>query len=215
MKKIKSLLFLVVVFCCHNLQAQIENKKLVQLSGVIVTGDSLSPVPYTGIMIKHSNRGTVSDFYGFFSVVAQPGDEIEFSSIGYRKITYKIPDSLNENRYSLIQILNRDTILLSMAVIYPWPTKEQFKQAFLDLKIPDDDMAHARRNLALEQMRDESERIDMDGSMNSKYVLQQRQSKLYYAGQLPPNNLLNPIAWAQFIQAWKEGKFKSKDKDKE
>jgi len=215
MKKIKGLLFLLVIFSSQCLHAQVENKKLVQLSGVVVTGDSLSPVPYTGVMIKNSNRGTVSDFYGFFSVVAQPGDEIEFSSIGYKKISYKIPDSLNENRYSLIQILNHDTIMLSMAVIYPWPTREQFKQAFLDLKIPDDDMAHARRNLALEQMRDEAERIDMDGSMNSKYVMQQRQSKLYYAGQLPPNNLLNPIAWAQFIQAWKEGKFKNKDKDKE
>ncbi len=215
MKKIKGLLFLLVIFSSQCLHAQVENKKLVQLSGVVVTGDSLSPVPYTGLMIKNSNRGTVSDFYGFFSIVAQPGDEIEFSSIGYKKISYKIPDSLNENRYSLIQILNHDTIMLNMAVIYPWPTREQFKQAFLDLKIPDDDMAHARRNLALEQMRDEAERIDMDGSMNSKYVMQQRQSKLYYAGQLPPNNLLNPIAWAQFIQAWKEGKFKNKDKDKE
>ncbi len=213
MKIIKQVLFLLVVLWTPTLHAQVEKNRLVQLSGIIVTGDSLSPVPYTGVMLKHSNRGTVSDFYGFFSIVAQPGDEIEFSSIGYKKTIYRIPDSLNENRYSLIQILNRDTVLLSMAVIYPWPTKEQFKQAFIDLKIPDTDMDHARRNLALERMRDEAERVEMDGSLNSKHVLQQRQSKLYYAGQLPPNNLLNPIAWAQFIQAWKEGKFKNKDKD--
>ncbi|QQR94858.1 MAG: hypothetical protein IPJ93_14050 [Bacteroidota bacterium] len=47
--------------------AQSGQEKLVQLSGVIVTGDSLSPVPYTGIMIKSSSRGTVSDYYGFFN----------------------------------------------------------------------------------------------------------------------------------------------------
>lgn len=46
--------------------AQPSNERLVQLSGVIVTGDSLSPVPFTSIMIKSSSRGTVSDYYGFF-----------------------------------------------------------------------------------------------------------------------------------------------------
>jgi hypothetical protein len=55
----------------------------------------------------------------------------------------------------------------------------------------------------------------MDASLNYKMVAANQQSKLYYAGQVPRNNLLNPIAWAQFIQAWKEGKFKSKSKDKE
>ncbi len=190
--------------------AQPSNERLVQLSGVIVTGDSLSPVPFTSIMIKSSSRGTVSDYYGFFSIVAQLGDEIEFSAIGFKKAIYLIPDTLNENRYSLIQMLNRDTVMLNQAVIYPWPTKEQFKQAFLDLKIPDDDMAHARRNLALETMRDESNRIEMDASLNSKYIFDKQQSKLYNTGQLPANNLLNPVAWAKFIQAWKNGDFKNK-----
>ncbi|HMU76965.1 MAG: carboxypeptidase-like regulatory domain-containing protein [Bacteroidetes bacterium] len=193
--------------------AQSNQERLVQLSGVIVTGDSLSPVPYTGIMIKSSSRGTVSDYYGFFSIVAHVGDEIEFSSVGFAKTNFKVPDTLTENRYSLIQILNRDTVLLNQAVIYPWPTREQFKQAFLDLKVPDTDMDHARRNLALETMREESIRIDMDGSMNSKFVYQKQQSRLYNTGQLPVNNLLNPIAWAKFIQAWKSGEFKSKSKD--
>ncbi len=214
MKKILQIL-LFLATCSIHANAQTEGKKLVQLSGVIVTGDSLSPVPFTAIMIHNSNRGTIADYYVFFSVVAKTGDEIEFSAVGFKKTIFKIPDSLDEARYSLIQILNHDTIMLSEAFIYPWPTKEQFKQAFLDLKVPDDDMANARRNLALETIRDEMNRVDMDASLNYKMVAANQQSKLYYAGQVPRNNLLNPIAWAQFIQAWKEGKFKSKSKDKE
>jgi hypothetical protein len=35
---------------------------------------------------------------------------------------------------------------------------------------------------------------------------------LYYAGGTPPINLFNPIAWAQFLQAWQNGEFKRKDK---
>lgn len=211
MKKIVYSVCLLVA--CLTASGQGTDKKLVQFSGVVVTGDSLSPVPFTSLMIKNSSRGTVSDYFGFFSIVAQLGDEIEFSGIGFKKVSYHIPDSLREDRYSLIQILNHDTITLKTAYIYPWPSREQFKQAFLSLKVPDSDLENAQRNLALETIRDEAERIDMDGSLNYKYALQQRQSKLYYAGQLPPNNLLNPIAWAQFINAWKRGDFKKKDKD--
>jgi hypothetical protein len=54
----------------------------------------------------------------------------------------------------------------------------------------------------------------MDGPMNYRNFIEKTTSKYYYAGQLPPNNLLNPFAWARFIKAWKDGKFKSKkDKD--
>ena len=41
--------------------------------------------------------------------------------------------------------------------------------------------------------------------VNYLQTMQQETDKLYYAGQLPPNNLLNPIAWGKFIQAWKDG----------
>ncbi len=188
-----------------------QNKgKLIQFSGVVVSGDSLQPIPFVNIMIKNTYHGTVSDYYGYFSFVAQENDVIEFSALGYKKNTFVIPDSLIEARYSLIQMLNGDTILLSTAVIYPWPTKEQFKQAFINLELPNDDMARAQRNLEREAMRQRGESLAMDGSMNQKYYMQQRNSRLYYAGQLPPNNLLNPIAWAKFIQAWKNGELKRK-----
>lgn len=211
-KRLFSIYVLLCITCTLHAQ-ETDKKKLIQLSGVVLTGDSLSPVPYTSLMIKNSNRGTVSDFFGFFSLVAQKGDEIEFKALGFKKTSYHIPDSLPEDRYSLIQVLIGDTITLKQAVIYPWPSREQFKQAFIDLKIPDDDLAHAQRNLALEEMREEMNKIEMDGSMNYKYALQQRQNRLYYAGQLPPNNLLNPIAWANFIEAWKRGDFKKKTDD--
>ena len=188
---------------------------LIQFSGVVVTSDSLKPVPFVTVIIKHTNRGTLSDFYGFFSFVARLGDTVEFSSVGYKKARYILPDTLRENRYSLIQMLNRDTIMLKETIIYPWPTREQFKEAFMNLKVPDDDLERAKRNLARAERKDRLEEFKMDGNMNQKYYMEQKMNQLYYAGQLPPNNLLNPIAWAKFIQAWKNGDFKRKNKDKE
>lgn len=186
-------------------------RKLIQFSGVVVSGDSLSPVPFTNIIIKNSYRGTMSDFYGFFSFVAQEEDTIEFSSVGFKKSRFIIPDTLTTNRYSLIQMMTHDTVMLQETVIYPWPTKEQFKEAFMNLKVPEDDYQRAMKNLERAEMKERFESIPMDGSGNYKFQMQQYQSRLYYAGQYPSITLLNPIAWAQFIQAWKNGDFKRKE----
>ncbi len=185
-------------------------KNLVQFSGVVVTTDSLLPIPFTSIMIRNSYRGTISDYYGFFSFVAKMGDTIEFSAIGYKRMNFVIPDTLTDHRCSLIQMLAKDTLLLKEVVIFPWPTKEQFKEAFLQLRIPADDITRAQRNLDADQLNTLSGMMPMDGSMNFKYQMEQQSARLYYSGQLPPNNLLNPIAWSKFIQMWQNGDFKKK-----
>jgi len=187
-----------------------SKRDLVQFSGIIVEGDSLKPVPYTSILIKGSSRGTVSDYFGYFSFVAQKQDTVEFSAIGFTDAVFVIPDTLSTSKYSLIQVLRSDTIHLKETVIYAWPTKEQFKASFLRLNLPEDDMARAGKNMARADMKEKMLGMAMDASMNYKYSQQQYQSKLYYAGQLPPNNLLNPVAWAKFIKAWQNGDFKQK-----
>ena len=51
-------------------QNQQNTEKLVQFSGITISGDSLNPVPYTKVLVKNSRYGTSSDVYGFFSFVA-------------------------------------------------------------------------------------------------------------------------------------------------
>ncbi len=205
--KFKILIF--VLFCTLAVNAQNKND-LVQFSGVVLDTDSLNPLPYTSILIKHTHRGTITDYFGYFSFVAQKNDTILFHSVGYKTAEFVIPDTLTNDRYSLIQVLIKDTIQLEEAKVYPWPSVEQFKQAFLNLKIPEDDYERAMKNLAREEILKRAETMPMDGSLNYKYAMQQWQSKLYYAGQAPPISILNPIAWAQFIRAWKNGEFKKK-----
>ena len=186
-------------------------RDLVQFSGVIVESDSLRPIPYTSILVKNSYKGTVSDYFGYYSFVAQEGDTIEFTAIGFNAAVFIIPDTLTNNKYSLIQVLRLDTVNLALTEVYPWPTKEQFKKAFLNLQLPEDDIVRADRNMARADVKERMTGMAMDASLNYKYSQQQYQSKLYYAGQLPPNNLLNPLAWAKFIKAWKNGDFKKKN----
>jgi hypothetical protein len=185
-------------------------RKPIQFSGVIVTGDSLKPVPFATIMVKNTTHGTVADYYGFFSFVAQEGDVIVFDAIGHQESVFTIPDTLRENRYSIIQMMFTDTVMLRETVIYPWPTREQFKQAFLNLDVPDDDLIRAQRNLELEKVQRQYATVKSDAGNNYNYSMRQQATRLYYAGQAPPITLMNPIAWAKFIRAWKNGDFKKK-----
>lgn len=209
----KHLLYLIPVFCLAlwpgDTFGQTDDSDLIQFSGVVISSDSLNPVPYANVLIEHTRRGTMTDLYGYFSFVAQKGDSILFSAIGYEKAHFVIPDTLTSNRYPLIQILQVDTILLRETVVYPWPTREQFKEAFLAMQIPDSDYDRAQRNLVQGDMIARMDAAMPSGSETYKYQLQQYQSQLYYAGQAPPINLLNPVAWSQFIQAWKRGDFKT------
>ncbi|MEQ8908633.1 MAG: carboxypeptidase-like regulatory domain-containing protein [Vicingaceae bacterium] len=188
-----------------------QDDDLIQFSGVAITADSLAPVPFATVMIKHTNRGTTTDYYGYFSFVAKKGDTLEFSSVGYKKSEFYVPDTLEGNRYSLIHTMLRDTVKLETVNIYPWPTPDQFKEAFLALNIPDDDLEIARKNLSPDLLQERAQAMPMTASMNFKWQMQQRSNQLYYAGQSRMNNLsnlLNPIAWAKFIEAWKNGDLK-------
>ena len=211
--RIKLVLALLVMLSKQGFAQQELDKDLIQFSGVVVTADSLIPIPFTNIIIKNSHRGTVSDYYGYFSFVAEKKDTIEFSSIGFKKIEFVIPDTLESTRYSLIQQMAQDTVFLREAVIYPWPTKEQFRAAFMALELPEDPKEIAMKNLDRAEMKERAEALAMDGSMNFRHAMDLHRAQLYHAGQLPPNNLLNPIAWMKFIRAWKNGDFKRKKKD--
>jgi hypothetical protein len=194
----------------HKPKPKAKERQLVQFSGEVVTSDSLRPIPNTSIFARNTYHGTMSDFFGYFSFVAQAGDTVEFSSIGFKPHSYVIPDTLKASKYSLLLMLRRDTVMLTDVVIYPWPTKEQFVQAFIRNPIPGDDIDRARNNLSASQMTARAESMPNDASMNYLTSMQQQYSRLYYAGQLPPNNLLNPVAWYKFVEAWKRGDFKSK-----
>jgi len=206
---VQVLTLLLIFVGISSLRAQDGDDDLIQFSGVVITGDSLSPVPFTNVLIENTSKGTMTDYYGYFSFVAQKGDSILFSSVGYERARFIIPDTLTTNRYSLIQILDKDTIRLRETVIYPWPTREQFKEAFLAMEIPETDFDRAQRNLAQADMIARMDAAMPSGGETFKYSMQQYQQQLYYAGQAPPINVLNPVAWSQFIKAWKRGDFKS------
>ncbi|MDX9750956.1 MAG: carboxypeptidase-like regulatory domain-containing protein [Flavobacteriales bacterium] len=199
----------VVVALCAAIGAwaQTDERHLVQFSGVVVT-DSLTPVPFTNIMIKNTYRGTMSDVFGYFSFVAQEGDTLLFSAVGFQRSQYVIPTDLAENKYSMIHAMARDTVMLSEFKVYPWPSREQFREAFLNVKLAEDDFQLAMRNLSPAEMVQRMENMPPDAYQSFQYQMAMDRTQLYHAGGTPTVNLFNPIAWAQFVEAWRNGDFR-------
>lgn len=190
----------------ENKDNAMDTSRLIQLSGVAIGETDMNPVSYTTIFDKTSKRGVIADYYGFFSMVVYPGDTLLFSGYSYKTSTYVVPDSLAENRYSIIHMLQKDTVNLPEVTVYPWPSREDFARAFVDMQPYDDAIRRAQRELSGESLAFVAARLDTDASLSYGNVMNQQYTKLYTNRQMPANNLLNPYSWAKLIQDWKAGK---------
>lgn len=206
------IVFLVVLFAKAQ---EKEPIKVVEFSGKIVYEDkdgNPAPLPYTNVSVKGTNRGTFTEYDGFFSLVALAGETVVFSRIGYKTVEVKIPDVLISDRYTWVQIMAEDEYVLPEAIIRPWPSKEHFKQEFLAIDITNELRENAMANLADEKMKEIRYSIPVDGRETSSLVIKQQAKDYIYSGQIKPQNIFNPIAWKNFIDAWRRGDFKKKDK---
>jgi hypothetical protein len=194
-------------------ECQIQQNNLIQLSGLVITENKIgepTPLPYVEISIQKSHRGTYSDENGFFSLAVQKGDTLVFNYLGYKPGFYSVPDSLNDHRYTIFQIMTRDPVILPQTVVYPWPSKEHFKQEFLNMDINDKLKEIAKANLAQETIKKLLTITPPDGRETASLYLKEKATKEYYRGQFQPMNILSPSAWIDFFKAWKRGDFRRK-----
>jgi len=189
--------------------------EFIQFSGKIVTegeNGKIVPLGYTNVAIKGTSRGTASEIDGFFSLVAKKKDVIVFSRIGYKTVEYEIPDTLDNNLYYWIQIMTQDSILLPEAVIRPFPSREHFKIELLAMDITEELEQQYSEYLAAELLSEIRQSLPADGREATNLYLRQSIEDYKYEGQIKPQNIFNPLAWKQFIEAWKRGDYKRKKK---
>ncbi len=208
-----SLIFLPLTF----LQAQdpgADAGKVVQISGKVVTDEDgkISFLPYAVVAVEGTRRGTYTDISGFFSIVVREGETLIFSMLGFKDARYTVPTGLTSDRYTIFQIMSKDTYMLQEAVIYPWPDPDYFVQEFLAMDVHDDLEDIAKENLSEEAMEDLRQYLPSDGTEHTSLYFQQKSMNYYAEGQIKPIQLFNAFAWKEFIEAWRRGDFKKKDK---
>jgi CarboxypepD_reg-like domain len=211
-------ILLIGLFFSTALLAQVNQGVMpVQFTGMVLDGtdQELYPVSYTNIYLKGQGRGTYSDLRGYFTIVVERGDTVTFSAIGYKEVNFIIPDTLKSDRYSIVQLMSRDTFNLPETVVFPWPSRDHFKIEFLAMDVSDVLAERAMENLAEEALRRQRAEVKIDGNESADFYLRKQSKSYYHIGQAPPMNIFNVVAWKEFFDAWQRGDFKNeKDKKK-
>ena len=180
--------------------------QLIQFSGVIRNLEN-ETIPDVHIINIHQRTGSTSNQKGMFSFIVCPSDSILFRAVGYKHTLVIIPDSLKQAHYPRDVYMLGDTIHLSEVKIFPWKTYDEFRVAFLKLELDEDDGVRASKNIVIIKAQLNMD-FEPDADLSFRYVMQQHYDKMYYAGQYPSIPIFNPLNWAKFFSALKNGDFK-------
>ncbi len=105
-----------------------------QLSGIVINQHTKYSIGYASVTVPADKRGANATEEGFFTIVVAPNDTLQFSAVGYKPKLYVVPDTLQDQLISIAVELTRDTLTLDAFVVYPWPSREEFREAFLAYK---------------------------------------------------------------------------------
>ena len=197
--------YLILLLC---FTFKVNAQEPIQFSGLVVSGDSATAIPYTNILIQNKLEGTISNFEGYFSFVVEPQDTIFFSCIGYKSAQYIIPKNHQKESIIHIQKLAADTVLVSEIKVTPWSNHEQFKHAFINTKIKDDDILKAKKNLNKEVLH--NLRLSMNASSNEiqRNMMRSQIYGIENQGMPPTFSFTNPMNWIGLIKMIGDGSVK-------
>lgn len=207
---LKYIALVVLLFSGMNTFAQ--EKKLVQFSGFILAEGTEIAVPYVTVKnISYGNETYAANHEGYFTFVAHVGDEIQFTSIGYRSVKLTIPN-VSDDRYTTRIEMTPTVEELPVVTIgppLPWASIEEFNREFLALNVGGDDVLTAKRNLSPQALAALSKIVPRSAGEIQAYNTIQRHINMSNKAinQNMANPLLNPFAWGQLINQIKRGDF--------
>jgi hypothetical protein len=194
----------------HHTQAQDTERKVLQLSGIVLNADSTDAVPGVNIYVPKKGRGTTSGRYGYFSMPVLEGDSVVFSFIGLKRQSFKVPAN-TDGDISLIVTMQMDEIALSEIEIMPFPSEEEFKRQVLAMNYEAPMAIDSRGNLSPETLLRYAEQMPASGNENWRYFQQGQVMQIQDRYGPRPFTLLDPFAWNRFIQSIKRGDLKKRD----
>lgn len=190
------LFFIATVFAQNK-----SNSELVQFSGIITDADSNSVVPYVTITnLSNNSKKYAANYQGYFSFIANPGDTLVFSAVGFTSKRLILPTVVVDHKYTAMVKLKSEVVYLQTVRVNPWATIEEFNKDFLSLKIADDDMALAKKNLSRQSISGMSLTLPRDGQEISNSNYRYNFDRMMNVNMRQTNPLLNPFAWGKLMQ---------------
>ena len=186
-----------------------ERKSYIQVSGLIVD-EAYKPVYGVAVISKKLKRGTVSERTGIYSIPSTPGDTILFRALGYKRYHTIIPASFEGRQCNVDIILDIDTISIQEVTILPWKTYNDFLKDMTKEKPVDPLIENMNDNLASIYVAMSNQvGVRVTSEAGYRNAMGQNFNALATKNQYPVNNLLNPFAWAKFVDGIKHGLFKN------
>lgn len=203
-------LFIVISLIASSLSFGQGEIKYITFSGLVIDSQTKEPLPGAYITIPRAGRGTLSNSKGYFVLGVFPGDTVIFSYLGFKKQFHVIPKK-TEVDYSVFVELQVDSKMLKEVKVYPFSTEEEFKQALVDMKLPDDrERKILQETYSPENIAKMAAVHGMSADANYRYANNQFLKQIESRGQVTMNPLLNPFAWVNFVKSVKSGAWKDK-----
>ncbi|MGC1389921.1 MAG: carboxypeptidase-like regulatory domain-containing protein [Bacteroidales bacterium] len=192
-----------------NYSQTVENEKYVQVSGII-TDKSDRPVPGVAVVSRKLKKGTLSERTGIYSITSIPGDTIFFRALGFKRYHTIIPGTFEEKHCEVDIALEIDTIQIKEVNIMPWKNYSDFIKDITKARPVDPIIDNMNDNIASIYVAIANQGdYKVSPEAGYRYAMEQNFGAMATRGQYPINNLLNPFAWAKFINGIKNGLFKS------
>lgn len=209
---ISALCFFVVLFMGVSAFAQ-ENSNSIIFKGKVVASRTSEFLPNAYVYNANSGRGALTDDLGNFQLYVYPGDSLTFSYVGYKKKYYIVPYILEAVQTGIIHMAEESRMLAEVKV-YPYSTEEDFKKAFLDMKLDNEAGRKAlEKNLEQSKLNVLALQAGLSGAGNFRNFSDQMTYNMANRNfvQNPVMALTNPFAWANFIKSVKRGDLKRDD----
>jgi hypothetical protein len=193
----KGILLLIFVFMAG--LAHSQEKRILQVSGVVVATDSLIPVPYATVFRSSDNRGTFSDHTGYFTLPVVAGDTLNFIFLGLKRSTYVVPAHVEQAHLSMVQWMEPEDVMLPTVNVLPYPSPARLRAEVLALDFPGDNYFRFDRTAASASNFDGLRDLSSDAYAEASATMIAR----YNGGFRSGGNLLDPAAWGRFVNALK------------
>lgn len=194
----KYLIGILLLACSLTSFAQNADKPLVQFSGIIYNADNNSVVPYVTVTnVTTGKQVGAANYEGYFSFVVHEQDSLKFSSVGYNPTTIAVPKGITKKSLIVEIRMRAQVINLPMVRIFPWATTDEFRHDFLAMKVADDDLEIARKNLSATSINTMMKTLPLSGY--ESFNAQDKHNAVANSHSFT-NPLLNPFAWGSLIR---------------
>ena len=179
------------------------------IRGSILDAADLQPIPFASVYVRHG-YGTASNENGYFELPCHLGDTINFSCVGYQRVTFAVPDSLIGRSRVVGILMSADTILLGEVLVLPFITYAQLRYEVANMP-PDENINLAINNIDYAvKLAISAPHPILDAELGPMRQLASYTRRLEYAGMYEPQITLNLVGsgsgLASYVRMLKKSK---------